>query len=383
LRRKRYFPESVKARLRVPGDEFTLDRAGDQWRIHPVRYYEHTVTDLDGRTNVWTVNHEFDEQAPKLRIQALQTTESYDSDRALLLTDFSDVDSFTTTRRSSPLLLPDWKSTGLFPAQPGRSRVPSTRSREGRTGEIDSTVLPKLEPSQKLVAGRLAGGLYSATNKSSHQLGWSCLSLPFSPAFDLRGREAIGLWVLGDGKGEVLNFQLAGREMRMLADHYVIVDFLGWRYFQLVEPEGRRYFDFLWPYPDRLLLFGTFPYQSIAWLNLFYTNIPAGETVACYLSPIKALPRTAAKLENPTLTINGSVLRFPATLSGRSYIELHNLNDCRLYSADGELIRKIRPQGDRPRLVAGNNNIRFDCRSAAGWNPRARVTIVGKGTALQ
>ena len=48
--------------------------------------------------------------------------------------------------------------------------------------------------------------------------------------------EVLGLWIYGDGKGELLNFQLNNSREYYTAwdDHYVDVNFTGWRYFELL-----------------------------------------------------------------------------------------------------------------------------------------------------
>ena len=54
LRRQKYFPETVKAKLREPGAEFTLKQAADgEWEFEPRQYARHKVEAADGVTNVW------------------------------------------------------------------------------------------------------------------------------------------------------------------------------------------------------------------------------------------------------------------------------------------------------------------------------------------
>ena len=69
--------------------------------------------------------------------------------------------------------------------------------------------------------------------------------------------QGFGVWVYGDGKGEVLNFQWRAPEHLSggVSEHYAVIDFTGWRYFEFVEPESDRQLDYGWPYfyadPDR------------------------------------------------------------------------------------------------------------------------------------
>ena len=63
---------------------------------------------------------------------------------------------------------------------------------------------------------------------------------------------ALGVWICGDGKGELLNFQLNNSREYYTAwdDHYVDVNFTGWRYFELLlrERDAQRHQDYVWPY---------------------------------------------------------------------------------------------------------------------------------------
>jgi hypothetical protein len=58
--------------------------------------------------------------------------------------------------------------------------------------------------------------------------------------------------VKGDGSGALLNLQLGTpREfMHALSDHYVTLDFKGWRYVELLvrERDVERMDDYVWPY---------------------------------------------------------------------------------------------------------------------------------------
>src|SRR5262249_356469 len=60
LRHAKYFSESIRAKLRELGSEFTLEQtSSDQWQVRPVRYDSHKVDMLDTRSVTWTVNNSF------------------------------------------------------------------------------------------------------------------------------------------------------------------------------------------------------------------------------------------------------------------------------------------------------------------------------------
>ena len=69
LRHAGYFPEAIKAKLRVPGDEFTLEQTADgQWQFRPVQYAKHKVQGMDGWSNTWVSANRFGQQPVQLRI---------------------------------------------------------------------------------------------------------------------------------------------------------------------------------------------------------------------------------------------------------------------------------------------------------------------------
>ena len=70
-----------------------------------------------------------------------------------------------------------------------------------------------------------------------------------------------------------------------------MVDFTGWRYFELVEPESRRWALYAWPYGDPYSIYReSVNFSQVASLSIWFNNIPPGKAVTCYLSPIKAMP---------------------------------------------------------------------------------------------
>ena len=64
----------------------------------------------------------------------------------------------------------------------------------------------RLEPVRD---GEVAGGRLNATNSSNERRGsWAQFEKVFDPPLDLSEKQGLGVWVRGDGKGEVLNFQM-------------------------------------------------------------------------------------------------------------------------------------------------------------------------------
>jgi hypothetical protein len=210
--------------------------------------------------------------------------------------------------------------------------------------------------------------------------------------------QGFGVWVHGDGKGEVLNFQWRAPEHLSggVSEHYAVIDFTGWRYFEFVEPESDRLLDYGWPYfyanPDKEFVGtggwqhlniapGTFwvDYAKLDSLKLWYNNLPKSEEVKCYLSPIKILPHVKARLVNPSIEVGGRTIIFPVELESGSYLEFRSRNNCKVYDARGALVRELAPTGDVPMVAAGENTVQFNCRVVKGINARANVTMITQG----
>ena len=364
LRLTGYFSDSVKARLKAPKEEFRLVQAQNGvWHFIPTDYATHKVTGLRDGSNTWTVrfahgrlrltvNNRFDAQPVRLRIQALHSAAPYDSADGLVLAEFD---------------------------------------KEGEFGvrEAASGVTHALTSSTEQVKGSEVSGCYSAENTMAQRRGaWAEIGKVFSPPLDLRRYGALGVWVYGDGKGELLNLQLRDPPQYYHGtydEHYVDVDFTGWRYFELLlrERDAERHGDYVWPYSGTYQIYRSpLVREHVSALNLYYNNLPPSDSVKCYLSPIKALPTVKVKMENPSVTIGGKRIVFPVTLESGQYIEFASTSNCKLYDERGAVVEEIKPQGEAPTLAAGENTVTFTCAPPEGYNARANVTVISSGEPL-
>lgn len=365
-------PEKIKAKLRQPGKEFSLEvDTNGAWRFRPIRYDKHKVEAIDTHSNLWQLKNEFGSQPLRLRIEALLSAGSYDAPGNIVMADPADPSAFT-----------------------GHHSPPS--------------ISAELTASSDQIKTGTASGCFTATNsKSSRKGAWTMLEKTFTPPLNLAAQQGMGVWIYGDGQGEILNFQVQSPHhvTEAMAEHYVTVDFTGWRYFELVEPEGARFQDYQWPYNQPKLTwdkesgsgdnapqhwvsgqYGIYresvSYDQIATLSIWYNNLPPGKTVKTYISPIKALPLQYKKLTNPTITIGGKTLTFPVQIESGSYLEFNSISDCKLYNAAGAMVSEVKPVGDVPTMVRGANSITFNA-TAEGATPRAYVTVITEGSPLR
>jgi hypothetical protein len=331
--------------LAEPGKEFTLFRADDgRWRLRPVVYDKHKVESLEDWSRIWQVKNPYGPQPVRLRIEALPSIAAYETAGAAVLEDFTD--------------------TADLPEKAGNTGV-----------TVD------LRPGTEQVKAGTASGAFTASSegKVSRSASWAKVRKEFKPPLNLQNHEGLGLWVHGDGKGEVLNVQLTSPSHVSwgIGDHYINVDFTGWRYFELVEPEGERWQEYTWPYGGAYSMFREHvDYKQVETMSLWYNNLPAGGSVTCYLSPIRGLPVFMNKLKNPSITIGGKTLVLPVEMESGGYIEFNSPADCKHYNKDGGIIAEVKPQGDVPKLAPGANEISFKCEPTGDARPRARITVI-------
>jgi hypothetical protein len=356
LRHKKYFPESIREILREPGKNFTLfrEKNGD-WNFKPIIYSEHKVTGLPDGSNEWTVSNGFFQQPVKLRIQPLMSVKSYDDPSSILITDYS---------------------PGEF-SKKGEAN--------GVTGEI--TISDDLPENAETAINFSAYG----SGLSPQEGSWIKMEKTFDPWIDLEKNQALGVWIKGDGKGQLLNFRIGNPRhigySGVRGDHFVDVNFTGWRYFELVETESKRFSDYLWEthvetreIPEGFNVYnsyrGTVRMNSVDKLQVWYNNLPADKKVSCIIGPVKALQLVPVRISNPKISVNDKVVEFPVTMESGMYLELISNDDCKLYSPKGEIVQEVKINGIIPELMAGDNNISFSCNGKEGLSSRVKVTVI-------
>jgi hypothetical protein len=351
LRLANYFPESVRRQLRQAGKDFHLVRADDgQWQLLPTEYLAHKITGVDDGSGAWTLTNAFAAQPLKLRLESLYSVTPFDGPDGVLIADAGNLDRFSVRRAASGVAHSLERSTERVKIGPASLRFTATSKRPSRRG------------------------------------AWAEVGMRFEPPyFSIQPCDALGVWIHGDGKGEVLNLQLTSpREYQeAFGEHYVTIDFSGWRYFAipLRERDAARHGDYQWPYFSLGGIYMTPVDRShIDALNLYLNNLPPNDSATVYLGPIKALRTIRAELANPTIAINGQQLALPATLASGDYVELAAMDDCRVYDERGTLCKRIALAAGAPLLKAGENRLAFSCDRPAG--ARVEVTVVASGLPL-
>lgn len=355
LLHRNYFSDTIRTLLRQPGKEFTLFKEeNDLWNFKPVSYQKHKVTGMNHPSASWIVNNEYGTQPVRLRIEPLMSVKSYNDKDNIILSDFSVPDKFSITGTA------DGVSGGL---------KSSARIRDN--GGVD--------------------GIFSAFSSgiSPCNGSWISMSRKFEPWLDLSKNQGIGVWIKGDGNGELLNFRIESPlhlAYGARGDHFVKIDFTGWRYFELIEIESTQFSDYTWSKGGGDDLYNSYRnlvlFNKVDQLQVWYNNLPPGKEVSCVVGPVKAIPMVTTAIENPAVTIGGEKIVFPVKMESGMYLEFRSLSDCKLYGSKGELLKEVIPGGRIPDLVNGQNEVSFSCTTSETVNARVQVTVIGEGKPL-
>jgi hypothetical protein len=351
LRHKNYFSDSVRTLLRQPGKEFTLIVGADSvWKFKPVAYQKHKVAGLTHPTARWKTTNEFESQPVKLRIEPLMSVKPFTDPANVVLTDFSVPGEFV--------------AEGAAKSVTGRIKTSAGKSSE--SGSF---------------------GLFTAlSGDAKYREGqWIKMEKKFDPWLDINKNQAIGVWVNGDGNGELLNLRI--ESPKHLAhgargDHFIKIDFKGWKYFELVEIESAEFSNYIWP-DSGFYVYDSFRhtvlFNSVEKLQLWYNNLPAGKEVNCQIGTVKALPLVPVKITDPEITVGGEKFIFKVKMESGMYLEFRSEKDCKLYGSKGEFLQDVKIEGIVPLLKNGENDIAFRCKGTQGVSSRVQVTIISEG----
>jgi len=354
LRHLNYFDDSVRALLRQPGKEFTLFREENgAWNFKPVTYQKHKVAGTEHPTSHWVVNNEFGGQPVKLRIELLMSVKPYNDSANVVLADF---------------------------LQPGEF------NNEGNAAGVSGGIKPSAEKSN----GGAASGLFSArASETSPMEGmWIKMEKKFEPWLNINNNQALGVWVKGDGNGQLLNLRIESPQHLSFGargDHFIKIDFTGWKYFELVEIESSEFSNYIWP-DSGFYVYDSFrhtiQFNHVDKLQLWYNNLPAGKEVNCMIGTVKALPMVSVAIQNPGIIIGGEQIVFPIKMESGMYLEFRSRSDCKLYGSKGEFLQDVQVEGNIPVLRNGGNEVSFTCKGPEGINPRVQVTVISEGEPL-
>lgn len=354
LRHRNYFSDSLRTLLRQPGREFTLVHGSDSiWRFKPVTIAKHKIAGLNHPSSTWKFINEYDEQTPGLRIEPLMSVKPYDDPSSVTIAGFSGKNGFKIESSASGV-------SGGIEAADGRPPVQAASAAFRAISEVSSP-----REGQYIKAVRY-----------------------FNPWQDIHKNQALGVWVNGDGKGELLNFRIESPKhlsSGARGDHFVKIDFTGWKYFELVEIESSEFSNYIWPDSGFYVYDSyrhTVQFNNVDKLQLWYNNLPAGEEVKCLISDIKALQMVPESIVDPEITTGNGKIVFKVKIESGMYLEFNSDKDCKLYGPKGEFLQDVRVEGSMPTIKNGENDVSFSCQGTLGLSTRVQVTIFSRGSEI-
>jgi len=356
LRLSNQVPGSIREQLKQEGQDFHLEVRDDgSWAFRPADYVSHKVTGAVAESATWSLENRYSAQPLRVRIHALYGVQPYDSKEGLEIVAFNDVKEFTSAGQAS-----------------------------GVKGELQIV-------QDEVKAGSASGKLAVVNEGNSSRGAWARYTKAFDPHVNFQDRAALGVWVHGDGSGALLNFQLSNplHYWPTCDEHYVRLDFTGWRYVELLlrERDADDFHRYVWPYGSNYAVVYRSPLirDHVSELNLYVNEVPAQGKMTCLISPVRALPIVPIKLTQPTLELNGRRVTFPVVLTSGGYLEFDGQGDARVYDERGKLIQTVAVAGEIPQVNKGANEIHFSCQPEVpeGVHPRAKITVITMGDPLQ
>ncbi len=393
LRRSGAVAAATRAALAQPGAEFHLVRRADGQPIFQRRHRaQYVLSAPAGRPATCRIAHHGRARVVSLRIEPLFSVMPHADANALVMAGFARSDEF-----GAPAAAPGYAAefSAAVTGDPVRPRLgclrawrtpAASRAPEPRLqGDFHGMrAIPGPQPAWTRVGKKFDPPLNlcrPAAGAAGDQSDWAAISR--EGQLESGDRLGLGFWVEGDGSGAVLNVQLTSpRHITGFADHYVVLDFTGWRYVELVEPESARLEDYGWPYSGNLycLFREQVDFKQIECLNLWLNNIPGAGAVTARVGPIHALPLAPVILRQPELRIGQNSVKIPMDIGTGGYVELDDAGACRRYNLQGEAVESAMLPGCGLWLEPGENLVEVSMGVTADpLTARMRLTLFCEG----
>lgn len=276
------FGPEIRAKLLEPKRDFKLFGQSGKWQLSRAAYEEPRMVDaLDGTQNVWTINNDTNKPC-SLGFEFVRQGQAiaagdYDDPKAAIIDDFSDVTPYQASARNDyeKFVIGDRKQ--LTPGGAVLAGVTQTFGKaDGRAG---------------------GSALLMHAQNTGDGLGWTGIGRRFDQPRDLSGYQALGVWIYGDGKEELVRLQLrdsAGHS----ADWLPRISYQGWKLHFFPLPAAG------------------FDWTRVEYALFYFNNMTPGSTTEVKIGPVKLLPKLSSPPEQgqPVLEVNGKRLSLPVAL---------------------------------------------------------------------
>ena len=181
----------------------------------------------------------------------------------------------------------------------------------------------------------------------------------FDPGLNLLRHLGVGLWVFGDGGGQMLNIRQCNPSWRWSTynDHIVKLDHKGWKYIQLAQSDTGLYPDLEWPIS--VPWYNTVPLRAVVnYLEITSVHVMViGDTKNLRFRTLKALPIVETKLTNPTIESGGRRIVFEGAIPSGEYMEYQVGGRAIIRNQSGKETGEMKVVGSMPLLKKGQNEL--------------------------
>ena len=321
------FGPEIRAKLLEPKRDFKLFGTSRKWQLYRAAYEEPRIVDaLDGTQNVWTVNN--DTGGPvTLGFELVRQGQpvvaaDYDDPHAAVVDDFADVTAYQASARN------DYEK---FVIGGNKQITPG--------GVVSAGVTPSFSRAE----GRTGG--YSLLLQAQNQgagTGWTGIGRRFDQPRDLSGYQALGVWIYGDAKEELVRLQLrdsAGRS----ADFLPRINYQGWKLHCFPLPTSG------------------FDWTKVEYMLCYFNSLQPGKTAAVKIGPVKLLAKLSSPPEQgqPVLAVNGRRVALPVSLKLGQALTHEGLGAVKLWPGGMALAQPVQAATQTLQLRPGANEVKL------------------------
>ncbi|MCR5262572.1 MAG: hypothetical protein K6D94_01760 [Clostridiales bacterium] len=204
----------------------------------------------------------------------------------------------------------------------------------------------------------------------------------FPDGLDLGGREALGLWVTGDGSGEYINVRLEGLPPHSpgYGDHVIKLDFTGRRFVSLCECDNGDFTDAVY-LPDgerndsnyRMYREGI-DYGGIGAIRVMTSSDPS----RVFIGDISAYPVDDKPVTDISVEAGGKRIVFGCSLAPGSWVEYDPENgSAMLFDIYGHT-SPVPVTGEAPALAHGMNTVAVNGKGNGSYRLKLHMIISGE-----
>lgn len=221
-------------------------------------------------------------------------------------------------------------------------------------------------------------------------IGYARFERRYENMLNAKAPRAIGFWIYGDGKSEKLDIQLISPKYQVsgTADFTVRVDFTGWKYFLMYNPNPELLSEDIWPFsdgghyndppyrPEFDIAKDVIPTQTewhpsrrdvgiymlvrekIRWDNIESISVLIGgmknsESYDVRLGEVEAFATEAKTVTDPVIYCNDKPVVIKGDFSAFNYVEWRD-GACVAYDANGQICENVSVES-LPNLNNGEN----------------------------